>query len=337
MALQFYIEYLKTIPVMQPTVSVIAASETPTRSKLVLPVALLSVIIGAAAQAQTNSCLATADDLLTGCRRAAQSNHEVALANCENVPNPDAQQRCRDRAAANLKRAQDTCSDEYDVRAAACQRFGPAPYNPRIDASNFVSRVTNPYFPLPPGTTFVYEGQTENGFERDEFAVTHQTRTIMGVTCVQVHDTVYDDGELTEDTLDWYAQDKEGNVWYFGENTAELEDGLITTIEGSFMAGVDRAKPGIIMRAHPFVGDFYRQEFSLANAEDYAETVSLDATVKLTNGQTYQHCLKSKETTPLEPDVREFKFYAPGVGEVLEFDQGGSNRLELVRIKSNSE
>ncbi|HET9418211.1 MAG TPA: hypothetical protein VFO30_02635 [Chthoniobacterales bacterium] len=220
---------------------------------------------------------------------------------------------------------------------AACQRFGPAPYNPRIDPSNFVSRVTNPYFPLPPGTTFVYEGQTADGFEHDEFAVTHRTRTILGVECVEVHDTVRTDGQLTEDTLDWFAQDKAGNVWYFGENTHELEDGLITTIEGSFVAGVDRAKPGIIMRAHPFVGDFYRQEFALANAEDYAETVGLNATVKLANGRTYTNCLKSKETTPLEPDLREFKFYATGVGNVLEVDAVTGDRLELVRIKSNSE
>jgi hypothetical protein len=314
----------------------IPATVTLPRLKLVLPVSLLSVIV-AAANGQTNSCNATADDLLTACRRAAQSNYDVALANCDNVPNAAAQQRCRDRVAADLKDAQETCTAEYNVRVGACQRFGPAPYHPRIDPSNFVSAVTNPYFPLPPGTTFVYEGQTADGFEHDEFAVTHRTRTILGVTCVEVHDTVRTDGKLTEDTLDWFAQDKDGNIWYFGENTHELENGLITTIEGSFVSGVDRAKPGIVMKAHPMVGDFYRQEFALANAEDYAETVSLGATVRLANGHTYNNCLKSKETTPLEPHLLEFKFYAPGVGNVLEVDAVTGDRLELVQIKTNSE
>src|SRR5262249_59969637 len=116
-------------------------------------------------------------------------------------------------------------------------------------------------------------------------------RVILGVTCVEVHDTVTLDGELSEDTLDWFAQDKDGNVWYFGENTHELEDGLITTIEGTFMAGVNRDKPGIIMKAHPAVGDFYRQEFSLANAEDFAETLSLNEIVTVPFG-TFNHLLK---------------------------------------------
>src|SRR5207244_1674521 len=110
-------------------------------------------------------------------------------------------------------------------------------------------------------------------------AVTRNTRVILGVTCVEVHDTVTTDGELTEDTFDWFAQDRDGNVWYFGENTHELEDGLITTIDGTFMAGVNGDKPGIVMKAHPAIGDFYRQEFSLANAEDFAETLSLTESV----------------------------------------------------------
>ncbi len=201
-----------------------------------------------------------------------------------------------------------------------------------IDPSNFVARIDNPYFPLRPGTTFIYEGHTGEGFEHDEFAVTHHTRVILGVTCVEVHDTVTVDGELKEDTLDWFAQDRDGNVWYFGENTHELEDGLITTIDGTFMAGVNRDKPGIIMKAHPAIGDFYRQEFSLANAEDFAETVSLTASVTVL-ARTFHHCLKSKETTPLETDLVEYKFYAPGIGNVLTVDARTGDREELVRIR----
>ena len=286
--------------------------------------------------AQENSCQLTANDVLTSCQNAAQSDYQLALANCDNVSKRGTQKNCRDAATEELAAAQQTCTEQHDARAAACQRFGPAPYDPVIKPSNFVSRVNHPYFPLSPGTTYVYEGQTADGFEHDEFAVTHNTRTILGVTCLEVHDTVTTDGELTEDTLDWFAQDKNGNVWYFGENTHELEDGLITTIDGTFMAGVDSAKPGIIMKARPAVGDFYRQEFSLANAEDYAETLSLSETV-VAGGRTYTDCLQSQETTPLETDLLEFKYYAPGVGNVLTVDANTGDRVELVEIRSNAE
>src|SRR5207237_9555321 len=118
------------------------------------------------------------------------------------------------------------------------------------------------------------------------------------VLCTEVQDTLTTDGELTEDTLDWFAQDRDGNVWYFGENTHELEDGLITTIDGTFMAGVNGDKPGIVMKAHPAIRDFYRQEFSLDNAEDFAATLSLTETVSAP-ARTFHNSLKSQEITPL--------------------------------------
>ena len=161
--------------------------------------------------------------------------------------------------------------------------------------------------------------------------MTHRTKVILGFTCIEVHDRVFTDGELTEDTLDWFAQDKEGNVWYFGENTHELEGGLITSIDGTFMAGVNGDKPGIIMKAHPAVGDFYRQEFSLGNAEDLAETLSLTDPVTVPAG-AFDNCLKSQETTPLETNLLEHKFYAPGVGNVLTIDANTGDRIELVQI-----
>src|SRR5207237_5165211 len=140
---------------------------------------------------------------------------------------------------------------------------------------------------------------------------------------------VFTNGALTEDTLDWFAQDREGNVWYFGENTAELENGLITTISGTFMAGVNGDKPGIVMKAHPAVGDFYRQEFSLGNAEDYGETLNLTSRVVVPYGR-FNNCLKSEETTPLEPDALEDKYYASGVGNVLTVDLVSGERDELI-------
>ena len=189
-------------------------------------------------------CRLTANTVLRSCRDAAQSDYWLALAKCDNLADPAAQD-CRNQASADLRDARQSCREQNDARLAACERLGGAPYDPVINPSNFVARIDNPYFPLTPGTTFIYEGETAQGFEHDEFAVTHNTRVIRGVTCVEVHDTVTEDGELTEDTLDWFAQDTEGNVWYFGENTHELEDGLITTIDGTFMAGVKGDKPGI--------------------------------------------------------------------------------------------
>jgi len=136
---------------------------------------------------------------------------------------------------------------------------------------------------------------------------------------------------LTEDTLDWYAHDTEGNVWYFGENTHDLDGNEILNIDGTFKAGVNGAQPGIIMKANPTVGDFYRQEFDLNNAEDVAEVVSLTNTVTVTSG-TYTNCLKTLETSPLEPDASENKYYAAGVGNVLVIDLVTGERLELISV-----
>ncbi len=278
-----------------------------------------------------NACQQTATDVLAACRTSAQSDYQIALGKCVNVSDQGARKACQKQAAADLDDALQTCKGGFGVREETCDKLGPAPYDPVIDPANFVAKIDNPFFPLVPGTTFIYKGQTSDGLMRDVFAVTHNTRVIDGVTCVEVHDSVFTDGELTEDTLDWFAQDKDGNVWYFGENTAELEDGLISTIDGTFMAGVDGDKPGIVMKAHPAVGDFYRQEFSLGNAEDEAETLGLNASVTVPYG-SFQHCLRSEETTPLEPDALEDKFYASGVGNVLTVDEETGERCELVQI-----
>jgi len=295
---------------------------------------LFTLLNGHAAPQPMDACRQTANDVLASCRAGADSDYQLALGKCDNIADPAQKQACQSQASADLQDARQTCQDQNDARLAACQRLGGAPYDPVIDPSNFVSRVDNPYFPLTPGTTFISEGQTADGFEHDEFAVTRNTRVILGVTCIEVHDTVTTDGELTEDTLDWFAQDTEGNVWYFGENTHELEDGLITTIDGTFMAGVNGDKPGIVMKAHPAIGDFYRQEFSLANAEDFAETLSLTENVTVPTG-TFHNCLKSQETTPLETELLEDKFYAPGVGNILTVDANTGDRVELVRIRRN--
>lgn len=294
-------------------------------------VGALAVAANAAQAATTGACAQTSLQAQRACQSEAQADNSIALGKCANVSAPGPRKKCQQEAAAEQQDALDLCDAQDDARNADCVRLGQAPYDPRIDASSFVATIDNPWFPLPPGTTFVYEGQTSEGLEHSEFAVTRNTRIILGVTCVEVRDRVWLDDVLTEDTLDWFAQDRDGNVWYFGENTHELEDGLISTIDGSFRAGIDGDKPGIVMKAHPAVGNFYRQEFSLGNAEDLAEVAALNESVSVPAG-SYVNCLRTRETSPLEPDLLEDKFYARGVGNVLTVDVNTGDRVGLVAI-----
>ena len=185
--------------------------------------------------------------------------------------------------------------------------------------------------PLIPGTKFIYEGVSEEGTERIEVVVMPETRVVMGVRCVVVRDTVRLNGEIIEDTYDWYAQDRQGNVWYFGEDSKEYKKGKAVGTTGSWEAGADGAQPGIIMQANPVVGDSYRQEYYAGEAEDMAEVAALEESVSIGFG-SFTGCLKTIEWTPLEPGVMEYKYYAPNVGVVLETVRGSKERSELVEI-----
>src|SRR5215211_3585219 len=167
-------------------------------------------------------------------------------------------------------------------------------YAPNINPADFTTRIDNKYFPLKPGTTYVYEGKTEEGTERNEITVTDDTRRVMGVECVVIRDKVFLDGGLIEDTFDWYAQDKKGNVWYFGENTKEYQNGKVESTQGSWEAGVDGAKPGIYMQADPKVGETYRQEYYEGKAEDMAKVLSLDESAAVPYG-TFDHLLMTRD------------------------------------------
>jgi len=204
---------------------------------------------------------------------------------------------------------------------------------PTFDPGTFVSSVTNPYFPLVPGTTFTYIAHTSAGTESTVTAVTHDTKTILGVTTTVVHDRVFLNGTLAEDTFDWYAQDAAGNVWYFGEDTKEFEAGGIVSTEGSWESGVNGALPGVIMLASPQVGDTYPQEQATGLAEDMARVTSLDASVTVPYG-TFDPVLQTLEWSNLEHGhgSRETKSYASGVGLVLESARNGKERTELVSI-----
>jgi hypothetical protein len=196
-------------------------------------------------------------------------------------------------------------------------------YSPHIDPAHFTTKIDNEYFPMKPGTTFLYEGGTEHS----EMTVTNQTKNVMGVECVVVDHREWEGNMLIERTYDWFAQDEQGTVWYFGENTNEYENGKVVSTKGSWEAGVDGAKPGIIMQADPKVGQSYYQEYYPGEAMDMAKVLSLDASVRVTYG-SFDHVIETREWTPLQPGFSERKYYVRGVGPL-----GNPADLGLVAVK----
>jgi hypothetical protein len=200
-----------------------------------------------------------------------------------------------------------------------------------LDPADFTSEIDNPWMPLRTGSRWVYrETDGEGNVQRVEVTVLDETREVMGIEVRIVHDLVTVDGERVEDTYDWYAQDSDGNVWYFGEDTKEFENGKVSTRAGSWEAGVDGAQPGILIPGGPSVGMKYRQEYYEGEAEDAAQVLSLEEKVEVPHG-TFDAVVMTKDFTPLEPDILEHKFFARGVGMVLALTiSGGSDREELV-------
>jgi hypothetical protein len=199
-----------------------------------------------------------------------------------------------------------------------------------VDPAEFVDTIDNPHLPYQPGDTWRYEGRTDEGTEVVTVTVTGEQKRILGVPVVVVRDTVSLGGEVIEDTYDWFAQDRTGNVWYFGEDTREIENGEVLSTEGSWEAGVDGAEAGIVMPADPEPGPPYRQEYYKGEAEDMGQVLAAGVTVRIGLG-TFDDVVRTRDWTPLEPDVVEHKFYAPGVGLVLEQQvRGGREQVELV-------
>ena len=200
-------------------------------------------------------------------------------------------------------------------------------YDPDVEAASLSASVTNDLFPLPVGASWIYEAESDEGLERIEVSVESGTYSVWGVDARVVSDTAYLDDELIEDTDDWFAQDEAGNVWYLGEETAEYEAGEVVTTEGSWESGVDDALPGVNMLGDPQVGDTYRQEYLVDEAEDYATVVSLDEEVTVPAG-TFTGCLKTHDQSAIDPELDEYKYYCPGVGTVLV--EEGDVREELI-------
>ena len=284
-----------------------------------------------AGAATSQDCDEVAQSQLRACQNSAEESYWLAIARCDNDAAEDVHGVCPRAASQELTAARADCGDQLDGRLQVCDQLGGGKYDPVINPANFSTNITNPYFPLKPGTTFVYEGDTAAGREHVDFQVTRDTRTLLGVKCVAVHDKVTVDGALSEDTIDWFAQDKAGNVWYFGEESKQFADGILIGIDGSWRAGVDDAKPGIVMKAKPKVGDVYRQEYAISEAEDMADVVDLGQRVSVRYG-SFRNALQTHEFSGLEPAASEQKFYVLNVGFVLAVDDETGERLELISI-----
>jgi hypothetical protein len=205
-------------------------------------------------------------------------------------------------------------------------------YHPRIDAANFVDVVDNPYWPLKPGTAFRFEGMRGSVPQTDDEVVTHHTKRVLGIACTVVRDTVSEHGKPVERTFDWYAQDKAGNVWYMGEDSFELKSGRFAKASDSWQAGVDGAKPGIIMPAHPHRGDGYRQEYyPPGEALDEARVLGFSGSITVPY-RTFQRALVTSEYSPLEPQTEQ-KYYVSGLGEIKEkVVKGHHEEFKLVNV-----
>lgn len=225
-------------------------------------------------------------------------------------------------------------ADGQPGKASAADPLPQGSERVELDPAEFSTTIDNPYWPMAPGTQRKYrELDSDGSIVTVTVTVTSKTKRIAnGVTARIVRDTVRRDGDIIEDTFDWYAQDKAGSIWYLGEDTAEFENGKITSTEGSFEAGVDGALPGIAMPAKPKVGLAYRQEYYKGEAEDNGEVLSISEKVDVEYGH-FDRVVLTKDTITIDPDVLEYKFYARGLGPVLTLDiSGGVGREELVSV-----
>lgn len=208
-----------------------------------------------------------------------------------------------------------------------------------LDPATFSTDIDNAVWPMAPGSRWTYRESDGDGNILDAtVTVTTETRELAnGVTARVVRDTVSSGGAVIEDTFDWYAQDSAGNIWYLGEDTAEFENGVVTSTGGSFEAGVEGALPGIIMPASPVAGMRYREEYFRGEAEDNGEILSVDEMAEVPF-QAFSNAILVKDTSTIEPDVLEYKLYAPGFGPVLTVDvSGGRGREELVGFETVSD
>jgi hypothetical protein len=308
-----------------------------------IALALLAVGSYGEAQAASNpnknrACSTTTKVANSACLYDSLNSYWIANGKCTNELDNQDRVACLKEANDELQAAGESCSEQRDARAELCDKFGEAPYDPKFEPSQFVNPLDiggsvnpNPWFPLIPGREMQYKSTSEDVY----VTFTKQVKLIDGVPCLVVLDRVEVNGALAESTVDWFAQDLQGNVWYCGESTAEYVDGLPVDVHGSFQADVDGARPGLIAKAAPAIGDIYRQEFDLGNAEDAAEVLSLSGSATALYTSCTNTCLVTRETTPLEPSLLEHKYYKPGVGFIFQIKPATGEKLELVKVTNH--
>lgn len=293
-------------------------------------------------------CNRTAFLMLKSCVHEIHDDYFVELAVCLNIRDSVERDECRDDARESFLEAREECAEQREARVEFCDDLGENRYDPDFDPADFttVFNDLNPYFPLSVGNRWVYEG----GDETITVEVLDERKLIEGVTCIVVNDLVEEDGDPIENTDDWYGQAANGDVHYCGELARDFEtfaDDIpplpeLVAIEGSFKAGRDGAKSGVLMFHAPLVGDFYRQEWALGDAEDGGEVLSNDYSygddaeldefvpAALAMALCSDDCVVTHDFTPLEPDAAERKYYAPGIGLFLEVDPETGDTVELV-------
>ena len=279
------------------------------------------------------ACSKTTRLAFKACRNDVRDDYYLQLGKCQNESENDQRSSCVKEARTALEEGRQLCGEQREARFEICDSIGEAAYDPQINPADFLNPEQaaanpNPWFPLVPGMTRIYKA----GEETITVTVTEDTREILGVTTIAVSDLVAIDGVSVEDTIDWYAQDIYGNVWYFGEIAQNFEDGILTDLDGSWTAGVDNAKPGILMKAAPQVGDIYRQEFLLGEAEDMAEVLDVNGSESAPGASCTGDCVVTRDFLPLEPDAVEYKYFAPGIGNIVTIDVDTGDREELVEF-----
>lgn len=317
--------------------SIAIAARHSTRPGVILGMAaLIWVLFSAQPVVAGGFCSQTADFVARACANEALDDYWIALGDCVNVSDGHERSRCRRDARADLQEAQEECRDQYEARRELCDLLGEDRYDPDFDPADFVTEFIglNPYFPLVVGNSWTYVA----GEETITVQVLDETKLIEGVTCIVVNDLVEEDGETIEDTDDWYGQATNGDVYYCGEIALNFEtfegddpdDPELVDIEGSWKAGRDDAKPGIIMFRFPVVGTVFRQEVALGDAEDAGEILSIDygygddpdldqlVPQDLAELLCDDDCVVTRDFTPIEPGVEGRKYYAPGIGLFLE-------------------
>ena len=284
-----------------------------------------------------SACMAVATSAHESCGYAVQADYWIEHARCLNESGRLNRRTCITRAREQLAESGSDCRHQFKARQQICGMTRENFYLPDIKSADFMTaeqirQNPNPYFPLTPGLTLKYR----EGHETIVVTVTDRVVPIMGVETIAVTDVVQIDGVDVEVTEDWYAQDKQGNVWYFGEISRNFENGLLSDLEGSWRAGRNGAQPGIIMQAHPRPGSVYRQEYLVGEAEDMAEVIGVKQSGESVPAADCRGgCLVVREFLPLEPEVEEDKYYVAGIGFVLGIDRVSGTRAELVSIQQH--